>query len=291
MTAFDTPEPISVDLRLGCGDVRIVASDRSDTIVDVRPSDPANKDDIALAEQTRVDYVAGRLLVQATGWKQWLPWKGRESIDVQIELPAGSDVRGEAAIAPLHCEGRLGECRYTTSLGDIEVDQAGPVQLKTGGGDMTVEWATDRAEVATGSGAARLARIDGTAVIKNSNGDTSVGYVAGDVQVKAADGRISVEHADASVTVKTANGDVRLGEVSHGAILAESGHGRIEVGVRDGVAAWLDLNTGYGNVQSDLEAARGPEPGEDTVEVRAHTSFGDITVSRRLANSVGKDMP
>jgi hypothetical protein len=54
-----------------------------------------------------------------------------------------------------------------------------------------------------------------------------------------------------------------------------------------GVAAWLDLSTGYGNVRNDLDAAGRPAPGEDTVEVRARTSFGDITVSRSAANSTG----
>jgi hypothetical protein len=291
MTVFDTPAPVSVDLELGVGDVRIVAGDRTDTIVQVRPGDPTKEGDVTAAEQTRVEYAGGRLIVQAPrGWKQWLPWKGDESIAVQIELPAGSDVRGDAAMATLHCTGRLGECRYTTSLGDIQVEQAGPVQLKTAGA-ITVEHVTGHADVVTATGTARLNRIAGSAVIKNSNGDTWVGEVTGDLQVNAANGSISVDHALASVAAKTANGDVRLGEVVRGVILAQSGHGRIEVGVRDGVAAWLDLNTRFGNVRSDLDATRGPEPGEDTVEVRASTSFGDITISRWLADSIGKDMP
>lgn len=291
MTAFDTPAPISVDLELGIGEVSIVASDRTDTIVEVRPSDPANKDDVAAAEHTRVDYSGGRLVIKAPqGWKEWLPWRGGESIVVEIALPAGSDVRGEGAIAALNCRGRLGECRYKTSLGDIQVEEAGPVQLKTAG-NITVECVMGHADVATSTGAARIASIDGPAVIKNSNGDTWLGEVTGDLQVNAANGTISVERANASVTAKTANGDVRLGEVARGVILAQTARGGIEVGVRDGVAAWLDLNTRFGTVHSDLEANRGPEPGEDTVEVRASTSFGNITISRRRAHSTGKDTP
>jgi hypothetical protein len=292
MSTFDSPEPIAVDLELGVGDVRIVASDRTDTIVDVWPSNPAKKADVTAAEGTRVECIGGRLLIKAPkGWKQWAPWRGGESIDVQIALPAGSRVHGDAAIAALHTSGRLGECRYRTSLGDIQVDQAGPVQLKTGGGDITVDRATDRVEVTVGFGAARIDSIDGTAVIKNSNGDTWIGEVTGDLQVNAANGRISVDHAEATVEAKTANGDVRVGVVIRGAILAQCGRGRIEVGVRDGVAAWLDLNARYGNVRSDLDATREPEQGEDTVEVRARTSYGDITISRHFANDIGEDQP
>ena len=59
MRTFDTPEPISVTVELGVGDLRIVASDRTDTMVEVRPSDAAKKADVTAAEQTRVEY-AGR---------------------------------------------------------------------------------------------------------------------------------------------------------------------------------------------------------------------------------------
>src|ERR687897_902184 len=83
MTTFDTPEPISVTLEVGVGDIRIVASDRTDTVVDVRPSDPAKKSDVTAAELTRVEYAEGRLLVGAPkGWRQWSFRGGGESIDV-----------------------------------------------------------------------------------------------------------------------------------------------------------------------------------------------------------------
>lgn len=292
MPTFDTPEPIAVDLEIGVGDVRIIASDRADTVVDVRPSNPARKGDVTAAEDTRVECVGGRLLVRAPrGWKQWAPWRGGESIDVRIALPAGSQVKGDAAIAALHASGRLGECQYRTSLGDIRLDEAGPLQLKTGGGDITVERATHRVDVTVGFGTARIDSIDGTAVIKNSNGDTWIGEITGDLQINAANGRIWVDQAEASVAAKTANGDVRVGDVIRGSILAQSGRGRIEIGVRAGVAAWLDLDTRYGNVHSDLDSAPGPEPGEDTVEVRARTSYGDISIRRLVADGIGKDKP
>src|SRR5688572_24689198 len=46
MTTFDTPDPITVDLEVGVGDVRIEATDRRDTTVQVRPSDPATPTDV-----------------------------------------------------------------------------------------------------------------------------------------------------------------------------------------------------------------------------------------------------
>ena len=64
MPTFDTPEPIAVTLDVGVGDIQVVASDRTDTVVDVRPSDPAKESDATAAEQTRVEYASGRLLVR-----------------------------------------------------------------------------------------------------------------------------------------------------------------------------------------------------------------------------------
>ena len=290
MPTFDTPEPISVTVELGVGDLRIVASDRTDTVVEVRPSDAAKKADVTAAEQTRVEYASGRLLIKAPKrWRQ-LSWRGGgESIDVQVELPAGSHVRGDAGVAALRCRGRLGECRYKTGVGDIQLDQAGSVQLKTGGGDLTVEQAVGDAELTTGSGAVRIDRIDGAAVVRNSNGDTWIGEVTGDLRVNAANGKVSVDQAHATVAAKSANGDLRLGEVAHGVVLAQTGFGKVEIGIRDGVAAWLDLSTRFGNVHNDLDAAERPEPGDDAVEVRARTSYGDITIHRSFANDPRRD--
>jgi hypothetical protein len=291
MPTFDTPQPISVTVDLGVGDLRIVASDRTDTIVEVRPSDPAKKADVTAAEQTRVEYAGGRLLIKAPkNWRQYTFRGGGESVDVQVELPAGSQLQGETGVAALRCQGRLGECRYKTGVGDIQLDRAGAVQLRTGVGDITVERAGGDAELTTGSGSLRLDGIDGTAVVKNSNGDTWIGRVTGDLRVNAANGRISVDQASGAVAAKSANGDVRLGEVAHGAVLAQTAFGKVEIGIRDGVAAWLDLNTRFGTVRNDLDTADRPAAGEEAVEVRARTSFGDITIHRSSADSSGKDL-
>lgn len=281
MPTFDTPGPISVAVELGVGDLRIVASERTDTIVEVRPSDAAKKSDVTAAEQARVEYDGGRLLIKAPkGWRQYTFRGGGDSIDVEVDLPVGSDVRGEAGIAAIRCTGRLGECRFKTGIGEIRLDQGGPAQLRTGVGDITVDRVADHAELITGSGTVQIGSIDGTAVIKNSNGDSWIGEVIGDLRVNAANGRISVDQAHAAVAVKTANGDVWVGEVAHRTVVAQTGFGTVEVAVREGVAAWLELHTHYGNVHNRLDDAERPEPGEHTVEVRARSAFGDITIRR-----------
>ena len=163
------------------------------------------------------------------------------------------------------------------------------MRLKTSVGDITVQQAVGNAEVTTSSGALRIDSIDGTGVVRNSNGDTWIGEITGDLRASSANGSIRVDRARTTVAAKTANGDVRLDEVGRGAVLAETARGRVEIGVRAGVAAWLDLKTQFGRVQNNLDDAAQPAPGEDTVEVRARTSFGDITVGRSPAHDASRD--
>ena len=94
---FDTPEPISVTVDVVVGDVRITAADRRDTVVDVQPSDPASREDVKAAEQTRVECVSGHLLVKAPKLRTWSIRSHGGSIDVTIALPAGSDMHGDRA--------------------------------------------------------------------------------------------------------------------------------------------------------------------------------------------------
>lgn len=264
MTTFDTPQPIEVRVDLGVGDLRITASDRADTVVEVQPSQSTRGAGSAASEHTVVEYADGVLVIRAPRrWKRYTPWGGRESIDVHVDVPTGSRVRGEAVLAPLRGTGTLGGCQY-----------------RTGGGDITVEQVTGPAELRTGTGAVRVGRIGGAATVKNGNGDTWVGEAVGDIHVKAANGDISVDRAHGAVSAKSANGDVNLGEVAVGAVVAHTACGNVDIAVRPGVAAWLDLHTAFGRVVNDLDASGEPGPSERTAEVRARTSFGDVTVRR-----------
>jgi Putative adhesin len=290
MPTFDTREPISINLEIGVGEIRIVAGDRTDTVVEVRPADPAKKGDVTAAEQTRVQYADGVLRIKSPkGWRHYSFRGGSEAVDLQIEVPAGSAVRGEAGVATLSATGRLGEFRYKSGAGDVNIEEAGAVSLKTSAGDVTVGRAAGHCDITTASGAVRIGTIDGTAAIKNSNGDTEIGEITGDLRVSAANGKIIVDRAHSTVGARSANGDIRLGEVAGGAVHAQTAFGRIEVGVRDGVAAWLDLHTAFGKVHNDLDAADRPAQGEATVEVKAHTAYGNVTVRRAVIQPAGED--
>ncbi|MGH3729165.1 MAG: DUF4097 family beta strand repeat-containing protein [Micromonosporaceae bacterium] len=280
MPSFDTPQPISVQLSLGfvVANVRITAGDRTDTTVDIQPVNPSSKADLKVADQTRVDYTDGRLVVRGPKFGTLFGRTG--AIDVTIALPSGSRLQGGTGMGEFVSEGRLGECQFKTGYGEVRVNQAGAVHLKSGSGDITVDHAEGGADITVSNGGVNVRRIDGPATVNNSNGATWIGEVTGDLLVNAANGSITVDRAHASLTAKTANGNMLVGEVIRGAVTLRTSAGSLEVGVRTGTAAWLDLHTRAGRVRNELATAAGPDSTDDTVEVRARTAIGDITVRR-----------
>lgn len=280
MPNYETPEPISVTLELSVGDVRIAASDRTDTVVEVRPSNEADESDVKAAQQVRVDYTNGMLRVTGPKARAFDFSRKTRSVDVTIELPSGSQVSAELQMGDIRCAGRLGACRLKTSAGNIWLERTGPVRLDTSAGHVTADGIAGNAEISTGSGKVQVGEVQGTAMVKNSNGGTTIDAVTGDVQVRASNGDICVERAGAGVDAKTSNGSIRLGEVARGSVVLETAMGDLEIGIAEGTAAKLAVNTGFGRLRNLLENATGPEETDEIVEVRGRTSYGDITIRR-----------
>ncbi|MFF5052915.1 DUF4097 domain-containing protein [Micromonospora sp. NPDC000663] len=279
MPVFDTPEPISVQIEMPVGDAWIAATDRTDTVVQVRPRDPSSKSDVSAAEQTTVEYAAGKLLIRVPkSWRRYGFGSG-PSVDVLIELPTGSRLHAEASWAAFRCEGRLGDCRIKTGS-SIRLDETGPLDIDSSHGEVAVERVAGSARVKASSGKVRIGAVDGTAEIKNSSGDCWIGQSGGDARINTAYGDITVDASTASVNARTAYGNLRLGQVVRGAVELQTSYGAIEVGVRRGTAAWLDVSSRHGRVHNALETTDSPAQTDETVEVRANTSYGDITIRR-----------
>jgi DUF4097 and DUF4098 domain-containing protein YvlB len=287
VSSFNTPSPIAVTLDLYVADVRLAVSDRCDTTVEVRPSDPDKTADVKAAENTRVEYdEAARTLSVASRkpLNRFVNFSSKrpESVDVIIKLPAGSDVRGEAELGDFQADGVLGTVTLKTNLGAVQLAETGPLNLRAGVGKVTVDGVSGAAEVHWGSGDIRIGTVDGTADVSSSNGKVRIGVVTGAATVKGSNGAVTVDRALSDISAASSNGAVQVGEVVRGKVSATSKNGSVEVGVRAGSAAWLELNTEVGRVYNELAAADAPADGEpvDKVEVRASTKLGDVTIRR-----------
>jgi DUF4097 and DUF4098 domain-containing protein YvlB len=280
MPAFAHPGPLIVHLSLGLvvANVRVTAEERTGATVDVRPADPSNKADLKVADQTRVEFTDGRVHVRAPRFGMFVGRTG--TVDVTVAVPEGSELRGETGMGEVLCEGRLGGCRFKTGYGEIRLDRVGTVDVTSASGDVTVDHAETVAGIKASNGTVSVRRVDGSAVVKSSNGATWIGEVGGELRVNAGNGSIAVDRAGCDVTAKTANGAVRIGQVARGEVILASAAGPLEVGIRDGTAAWLDLKTFSGRVRNELPEASGPGDAADTVQVRARTYLGDIVIHR-----------
>jgi len=260
------------------GFIRFIAADRLDTLVEVRPHDPKKDQDVRSAEQTEVRYASGLLTIRTPKGRRLIGPSG--AVEVTVELPTGSRLDVAGAAASVIGEGRFGEVKVKTTAGDVRLDTTGPLKLTASHASITVDRVDGTAEITSSTGHMRVGTVDGTAVLKNSHGSTTVGTVTGELRLSGAHGGIDIERAEASVTGTTTNGHLRLADVARGTVQLETSNGSIEIGIRPGTAAWLDISSNRGQVRNTLAASEAPEQTEDTVKVRARTNWGNIDVLR-----------
>lgn len=282
MTTFDTPSAIDVSVDLGVvGDIRVIASERATTVVNIRPRKAARSADLRAVELVSVAFADGRLTVSsARNWRAYTWFGDGGAIEVELQVPTGSSLDLVSAMGEFTCTGEFGASRLKSAMGAIRIDRAESLTVKTSYGDVVIDRVDGDLEAKTDSGEMRIRQIGGTGTIRNGNGGTLVEVAGGDLFVKSANGPITVGTASGSVWARTANGSVRVDDVARGEVTLESSSGSLDVGVRRGTAAWLDLKSGYGRVDSTLEVSEGPSAEDDTVEIRARTSYGSITVRR-----------
>lgn len=216
MQKFDTLAPIAAIIEIPAGRIRLIAADRADTTVEILPADPSSRRDAKAAEQASVGYVDGALRIETPAKKQVLGSSG--SIEVTIQLPAGSRVEAKAATADLRGVGRLGDVAFDGSHGAIKLDEAASVRLTTDAGDISVGRLNGPAEISTGKGDIRIDEAArGTVVLSTKAGEISVGAAAGvsaSLDAGTSHGRIhnSLKSAEGAaalmIQATTAQGDI-----------------------------------------------------------------------------------
>jgi DUF4097 and DUF4098 domain-containing protein YvlB len=279
MPRFDTAGPIDLAINLQVGAIEVIAGDRTDTLVTASPTNPAKAVDRRGADETAIHFDGERLTV--VGPRPRLAFIGpTESVDLRIEVPAGTRLTAELAVGGVRTTGRLGATRIKSSTGAVELDGVGDLWLRVALGSATVGTVDGSAEITADHGQIRVDAVTGDATFKASHGSILIGRAGGEVDAKLSYGDLEITAALASVRAKTAYGNIRIGEVSSGSIELESAYGLITAGVRHGVLAWLDLSSKNGRVRNQLDGDRAPEASESTVAIRARTQSGDIDIRR-----------
>ncbi|KUN84491.1 DUF4097 family beta strand repeat-containing protein [Streptomyces griseoruber] len=218
MQKFDTPAPVSAILDIPSGRIQFIAADRADTTVDVRPADTSKSRDVKAAEEIEVAYADGVLWVEAPAAKNRI-LGSTGSVEVTVQLPAGSRVDGKSAAAELRVVGRLGDVAFEGAYRKIKIDEAASIRLTATDGDIEIGRLGGPAEISTARGDIRIAEaVRGSVVLSTQSGDISVTAAAGVSAVLDAGtgyGRVS----NALKNDGTAALDIRA-TTSHGDITA-----------------------------------------------------------------------
>jgi len=179
MQKFDTPAPVSALLSIAAGRVQVIAADRADTTVEVLPANPAKGRDLKAAEQTTVEFADGILRIHtAEPQNQYFGPSG--SLEVTVQVPAGSHVEARTASCELRGVGRLGDVAFEGAYREIKIDEAASIRLTAVDGDVQVGRLGGPAQISTARGSIRIAEATrGAVVLHTQMGDISVGATAG----------------------------------------------------------------------------------------------------------------
>ncbi|MEU9452245.1 DUF4097 family beta strand repeat-containing protein [Streptomyces sp. NPDC048277] len=179
MQKFDTPAPVSVVLDVPAGLIRFIAADRVDTTVEVLPADAARSRDVKAAERIEVGYADGVLRIRAAAAKNRVLGDSG-SVEVTVQLPAGSRVEAKAALAELRGVGRLGDVVFEGAQATVKLDETDGARLALQAGDITVGRLGGPAEISTQKGDLDITEaVRGTVVLSTQHGEISVGAARG----------------------------------------------------------------------------------------------------------------
>ena len=276
MPSYDVSGPIDLDVTAGAGFVDIVASDRTDAVVEVVPSKPGRSGDESLAREATVSFDSGQLRVKVP---RRLLFGKSDAVDVRCAVPTGSRVTIETAYGSVRARGVLGDARIVAKYGGVTADAVASLVLDAPYGSSDIATVTGRLDVTAGHGVVRIAEARGDARLRASHGTIELGTAAGDVEA-ATSGTLTIDRALGDVTARSAHGPIRIREVSGGTIRLDNGHADVDVGVPTGIAAWIDATSAHGRVRNELTPDSAAAASDRSVELHLHTNWGNVIIRR-----------
>lgn len=280
---FETPAEVRLDVRLGAGEVRLETAEGGETTVTLEPLRD-NDASRAAVENARIE-----LRQRGGGHEVVVDVRDRgrgifrnAEVLVAVTCPEGTSVESKTGSADVEGRGRFGSIEIESGSGDVEFGElSGDARVDAASGDVAIGNVGGNARINTASGDVQLRTVAGDAKINSASGDVILREVTGELSVNSASGDVIVREASGSVRVSTASGDQEVGKVSTGKVELKSASGDLKVGIAEGSTLWVDARSRSGEVRSELPVSELPPEGEGpTVELRANTMSGDVTVAR-----------
>ncbi|MGP4019095.1 DUF4097 family beta strand repeat-containing protein [Saccharopolyspora sp. 5N708] len=275
MPAFATPGPIAATVEVAGAQVRVTASDRTDTVVLVEPINEASRSHVKVADKTKVEFAGGQLSVKTT-----VSGDKNGSVAITIDLPAGSSLAAYLAHSNVQVGGPVGQCELHMASGQVQLDRIDALQASIASGAVAIGHIAGHANIDGGAFAMRIGEVNGTVGLSNSGGQAWIGHASADLDLSSGSCDFDIDRADGSVTATTGSGAVRIGRMTHGQAKLMNGSGNIEVGISEGTAASIDVNSERGAVHNFVSSRGNSDPSNHEVMVHARTRHGDIIIQR-----------
>jgi hypothetical protein len=275
MPTFATPGPIAAIVEVAGAHVRVTASDRTDTVVLVEPIDETSRSHVKVADRTKVEFADGQLLVRTT-----VSGDKNGSVAITIDLPTGSSLAAYQAHSTVRADGSFGECELHVASGQVQLDRIDALRANIASGEVAIGHVAGRANIDGGAFAMRIGEVGGTVGLSNSGGRTWIGHASADLDLSSASCDFDIDRLDGSVTAGTASGAIRIGLMTHGRARLTNGSGNIEIGVSEGTAVSVDVDSERGAVHNFVSSQAEPGAADAKVAVFARTRHGDITIQR-----------
>jgi hypothetical protein len=175
MQKFDTEAPVSVVLDVPAGRIQFIAADRADATAEVRPANPSKGRDVKTAEQTTVEFRDGVLRIVTPQDNHRLLGTASGSLEVTVQLPAGSRVDAKAALAEFRGVGRLGDVTIEGAQGTVKLDETAAATLTLQAGDITVGRLAGPAHLNTRKGDIHITEaVHGTHTLHTDAGNLTI---------------------------------------------------------------------------------------------------------------------
>ncbi|MFC9674869.1 DUF4097 family beta strand repeat-containing protein [Streptomyces sp. NPDC056949] len=218
MQKFDTPTPITTTLNIPAGRIQFIAADRPDTTVEILPADKSKSRDVKAAEQVTAEYSDGHLRIEAATAKNRILGNSG-SVEVTVQLPAGSHIEAKAASAELRGVGRLGNITFEGAEASVKLDETANTHLTLQAGDILIGRLTGPAHISTQKGDLNITEAQGgTVELRTEYGDITIHAARGTsatLDAGTAYGRIhntlqntAGTNADLNIHATTAHGDI-----------------------------------------------------------------------------------
>ena len=187
-------------------------------------------------------------------------WRGhrernRLGVKFLITVPQRYNVDLKTVGGNISVEDLEGAVRSRTLGGNLRIGSIkGPVWGRTAGGNIEVEGTEGDADIETRGGGITIGNVEGAVEAKTAGGSIRIARATGSVNAKTAGGSITVEEVMGSVNAKTVGGSVKayISRQPEGDCSLETAGGNVTAYLVEDIALDVDAQTTGGRVSTDI---------------------------------------